>query len=253
MSTISTLMVPSFDGEELAVHSMGEGRPVLLLHGLFSSADMNWVRYGHAAQLVEAGFECIMPDLRAHGASAKPHDAADFPEDVLARDVIALAEVLQLEDFDLVGFSLGARTSVRSVILGLKPRKLVLSGMGLQGLVGWTGRSDFFVDAIDRFDSVERGEAAYFAVQFMKTMKVDRVAARHLLQSRSDTAPKDLIKLTMSTAVICGDEDRDNGSPVDLADALPNGVHIEIPGTHMSSVSKRELGAAITAFLVEPL
>ncbi len=244
-------MVPSFDGQEMAVHSMGEGRPALLLHGLFSSADMNWMRYGHAAQLAEAGFECIMPDLRAHGVSAKPHDAADYPDDVLARDAIALVEALQLEDFDLVGFSLGARTAVRSVMLGLEPRRLVLSGMGLQGLAGWTGRSDFFVDAIDRFETVERGDPAYFAVQFMKTMKIDRVAARHLLHSVSDTSPEGFAKISMPTAVICGDEDRDNGSPIDLAKALPEAVHVEIPGTHMSSVTKRELGAAITAFLAE--
>ncbi|WP_114522233.1 alpha/beta fold hydrolase [Altererythrobacter sp. ZODW24] len=242
-------MVPSFDGQELAVHSTGEGRPVLMLHGLFSSADMNWVRYGHAAQLVEAGFECIMPDLRAHGASAKPHDAADYPEDVLARDTIAIAEALQLEDFDLVGFSLGARTAVRAVMLGLEPGKLVLSGMGLQGLAGWAGRSDFFIDAIDRFDSIERGDPAYFATQFMKTMKIDRVAARHLLQAVSDTSPEGLAKIAMPTAVICGDEDRDNGSPTDLVEALPHAVHVEIPGTHMSCVTKRELGAAIAVFL----
>ncbi len=242
-------MVPSFDGQELAVHRIGEGSPVILLHGLFSSADMNWVRYGHAAQLVEAGFECIMPDLRAHGASAKPHDAADYPDDVLARDMIALVEALQFDDFDLVGFSLGARTAVRSIMLGVKPRRLVLSGMGLQGLAGWSGRSEFFIDAIDRFDSVERGDPAYFAVQFMKTMKIDRVAARHLLQAVSDTCARmGFQKLRCRPRSSAATKDRDNGSPTDLVKALPDAVHIEIPGTHMSCVTKRELGAAIASF-----
>ncbi|MGB3379324.1 MAG: alpha/beta hydrolase, partial [Allopontixanthobacter sediminis] len=44
MSDLTTEHVPSFDGVKLAVHRMGEraGRSVLLLHGLFSSAEMNW-------------------------------------------------------------------------------------------------------------------------------------------------------------------------------------------------------------------
>jgi pimeloyl-ACP methyl ester carboxylesterase len=49
---------------------MGEGRPLVLIHGLFSSAFTNWIRYGHAARLARAGFRLIMPDLRAHGESA---------------------------------------------------------------------------------------------------------------------------------------------------------------------------------------
>ena len=42
----STARIPSFDGTELAVHRLGSGRPVMLLHGLFSSAEMNWIRFG---------------------------------------------------------------------------------------------------------------------------------------------------------------------------------------------------------------
>ena len=63
-------------GTRLAIHRLGSGRPLLLLHGLFSSAQVNWIKYGTAAQLAEAGFEAIMPDLRAHGASEAPHDPA---------------------------------------------------------------------------------------------------------------------------------------------------------------------------------
>ncbi len=90
------LVVPSFDGTRLAVTIMGEGRPVLLLHGLFSNADMNWVRYGAAQKLVDAGFRLILPDLRGHGASDAPADPAAYPPDVLARDVEALVDALGL-------------------------------------------------------------------------------------------------------------------------------------------------------------
>ena len=247
---ITTEFYPGHGGARLALHRMGQGRPLILLHGLFSTAEMNWVKWGTAALLAQAGFECLMPDLRAHGQSAAPHEADAYPADVLALDLVALIQHLGLTDFDLCGFSLGSRTSVRAVVgCGVKPARLVLGGMGLQGLAGWTGRQEFFTDAIDRFGTVKHGDPAYFAVQFMKSMKVDRVAVRHLLGSFADTAPDALNAITMLTAVVCGDEDRDNGDPVALTEALPDAVHMVIPGTHMSCVTKPDLGRAIRDFL----
>ena len=249
MSGATTERIASFDGVELAVHRLGEGRPVLLLHGLFSSAEMNWIKFGHARKLAEAGFEAVMPDLRAHGESAKPHDPDAYPPGVLAKDAAAMVAALGLKDYDLVGFSLGARTAARAVIEGLRPRRLVLAGMGLEGLAGWSGRSAFFIDAIDRFDSVGRGDPAFIAVSFMKTMKIDRVAARLLLQAVDDTAPGELARIAMPTMVLCGDKDDDNGSAAKLGAALPDARHVEIPGTHMSSVTEGALGDALVDFL----
>jgi len=249
MSELRTEFFESFDGSKLAVHRMGEGRPVLLLHGLFSSADMNWIRFGHAKTLAQAGFAVIMPDLRAHGQSAAPHDPAAYPSDVLYRDAAALVEGLGLTDYDLAGFSLGARTSARCVISGFAPRRLALCGMGLEGLAGWERRASFFIDAIDRYDDVKSADPAHFAVSFMRRMKVDRVATRHLLLAVDDIEHAELARITMPTAVICGDKDRDNGSPEDLAKTLPNGRHITIPGSHMSCVTEPDLGEAIRDFL----
>lgn len=242
-------MIPGHGGTRLAVHRLGQGRPVLLLHGLFSSAEVNWIKYGHATRLAAAGFEAIMPDLRAHGQSEAPHDPSAYPPDVLVKDMLALVAALELEDYDLGGFSLGARTAVRAVLAGLSPRRLVLGGMGIEGLGQWAGRSAFFIDAIDRFDEIGRGDPQYLAQQFMKTMKVDRVAARLLLQSVDDTPPEALWAIVMPALVVCGAEDQDNGSAPALAEALPDGRYVEIPGTHMSSVTKPQLGEAIVAFL----
>jgi pimeloyl-ACP methyl ester carboxylesterase len=239
----------SFDGMELAVHRLGQGRPVVLLHGLFSDAQTNWIRFGHAQRIADAGFEAIMPDLRAHGHSAKPHDPAAYPPDVLVRDAKALVGHLAFDDYDLAGFSLGARTAVRCVLAGLAPRRLVLAGMGLEGLAGWNRRAAFFIDAIDRFDVVKHGDAAFFAVAFMKTQKVDRVAARLLLEAVDDTDESELTGVTMPVLVLCGEKDRDNGSPEALAAALPHGSFVAIPGTHMSSVTEPELSGGIVRFL----
>jgi pimeloyl-ACP methyl ester carboxylesterase len=236
-------------GTRLALHRMGAGRPVVLLHGLFSSAQVNWIKFGTAAQLAAAGFECLMPDLRVHGQSEAPHDPAAYPPDVLALDAEALVAHLGLTDFDLVGFSLGARTAARSVIRGLQPRRLVLAGMGLEGLAGWARRQDFFVDVIDRFGTIRPGDPAYVSQQFLKTMGVDRIAARLLLGSMEDTAPAALAAITMPTLVLCGDKDNDNGSADNLVAALPHARRATIPGTHMSSVTVPEMGAELVAFL----
>jgi pimeloyl-ACP methyl ester carboxylesterase len=216
-------------GAQLAVHRLGTGRPVLLLHGLFSSAEVNWIKFGTAAKLAAAGFAAIMPDLRAHGQSAAPHEPEAYPSDVLVKDVQAVVHALALT--------------------GMTPRRLVLGGMGLSGLAGWARRSAHFIDAIDRFGTIPRGDPAFLAQAFMKTMHIDRVAARLLLQSVDDTPAEALAAITMPTLVVCGADDHDNGSATELAETLPDARYAEVPGNHMSSVTKPEFGDAIVGFL----
>ena len=250
--TISTEHFASFDGTRLAFHTEGEGRPVLLLHGLFSSAQMNWIKWGHGARLAAAGFKAIMLDFRVHGESEAPREASAYPPGVLVRDVAALAEHLALEPggFDLVGFSLGARTAIHAVGYGiLEPRRLAICGMGVEGLSDWERRADHFKRVIDEFDTIKPGDPAYTARTFLKSQGVDRVAARLLLDAMDDFDLARLAAITMPTAVICGDEDQDNGSAEELAARLPDARYIEVPGTHLNSVTKPDLGEALARFL----
>jgi pimeloyl-ACP methyl ester carboxylesterase len=249
MSEAATHRWIASDGVELAYHEMGQGRPVILLHGLFSNALVNWIKFGHAAKLAAAGQRVIMPDLRAHGESSAPHEAAHYPDGILGRDLAELVGQLGLTDYDLGGFSLGARTTVQGVGEGLRPSRAVLAGMGLEGLTGWLGRKHFFVDAIANFETATRGDKHWMAIQFMKTMKVDRTAAALLLPTFSDAHPEWLAAFTMPTLVLCGTEDHDNGSAPNLVAALPNATLAAVPGTHMSSVTRPEFGDALAAFL----
>jgi pimeloyl-ACP methyl ester carboxylesterase len=237
------------DGVWLAWRELGAGRPLVLLHGLFSSGEVNWIKFGTAAHIAADGYRVIMPDLRVHGSSEAPHDAEHYPPDVLVRDLEDLIAHLGLTDFDLGGFSLGARTSVRAVVAGMKPRRLILGGMGLAGLAGWQRRGAFFKRAIAEYESAKRGDDTWLSIQFMKTMKVDRVAAGHLLDSFTDTPPEALAALTMPVLVVCGEQDQDNGSAPELVAALADAQLATIPGTHMSSVTQPELGEAMAAFL----
>ncbi len=238
------------DGVQLAWHEMGEpdARPLLLIHGLFSNAFTNWIRYGHAAKIVATGRRVIMPDLRAHGESGKPHDAANYPPDILVDDMFALIGELGLSDYDLGGYSLGARTSVRLVARGAKPGRLAICGAGLQGLLGLEGRAGHFRNILTNLGTHERGSPEWMAEAFLKTTKGDPQALLLLLDSFVNIGEAELDAIDMPTLVLTGDEDFDNGSAADLAARLPTSRYVAIPGGHMSAVVKPELGQALADF-----
>lgn len=244
-------MVAGFGGVMLAVHELGAGRPVLLLHGLFSSAYVNWIKFGHAQAIAAKGFRVLMPDFRVHGESEAPHDADLYPADVLARDVEAIIEHFGLIDFDLGGFSLGARTSALLLARGVRPRRAILAGMGLEGLSGWGKRRDFFLSVIEDRAMIKHGDPRWLSLQFMKTMKVDPVAAKLLLDSFGDVDVSALKTVDLPILVVCGEDDSDNGSPEALVALLPDAQFAQVPGTHMGSVTQKALGDAMAAFLAE--
>ena len=239
----------SFDGTVLGWRELGQGRPVVLLHGFMSDAVTNWIRYGHAAHLAAAGFRVILPDLRGHGASDRPHGSAAYPPDVLARDGEALIAHLALTDYDLGGYSLGARTVVRMLAGRACPRRVILSGMGLEGVTEAGSRVDFFRRVLTATTPFERGSAEWMAAGFLKTTGGDAAALVGVLDSFVNTPPAALARMPMPTLVLCGADDHDNGSAQKLAEALPNAAYVEVPGNHMSAVTKTELGAAMAVFL----
>jgi pimeloyl-ACP methyl ester carboxylesterase len=239
----------SFDGAGIAYHTMGAGRPILLLHGLFSDARTNWVRYGHAATIAAQGFCVIMPDLRGHGHSAKPHDAAFYPPDVLTRDGMALIAHLGLKDYDLGGYSLGARTVVRMLATGAAPRRVIVAGMGYSGLTHTAPRTDHFRHILDNLGSFAKFSNEWNAEAFLKTTKGDVVALRLLLDSFVHTPAAAIAAIAQPVLVLSGAEDADNGSVDELAAMLGDATVVRTPGGHMSAVTKPELGAAIAAFV----
>ncbi|HEX8573411.1 MAG TPA: alpha/beta fold hydrolase [Allosphingosinicella sp.] len=249
MTEPTTHRFTASDGVDLAWHELGEGRAVVLLHGLFSSADMNWIRFGHAAEIASRRFRVIMPDLRAHGQSAAPHDEASYPPDILARDGLELIAHLGLTDYDLGGYSLGARTSARMAILGARPRRLVIAGMGLRGMLETGRRSAHFRKVLTGMGTHPRGSDEWMAEAFLKTTGGDPGALLPLLGSFVDSSDSELRSIAMPTLVLSGIEDQDNGPAEDLAKMLPDARFVEVPGNHMNAVTRAELGRAIADFL----
>lgn len=234
--------IPGFDGTRLHVTIMGEGPTLVLLHGLFSSAETNWIRYGTAKRLVEAGYRLVMPDFRGHGQSDVPPEPEAWPADVLAKDVEAIVGELDLgADFVLGGYSLGARTVIRLLARGMRPRAAIVAGMGMQGIVDGKSRGEWFIRMIEGRGSWARGTGEFVAEAFMKQTVKDPDAIIHLLRSQQSTPPEALAGLDLPILLPCGADDRDNGSAQELAAALPNATYAEIPGNHMASVTRPEL------------
>jgi len=255
------LPVPSFlttaDGVRLAYRELGAGRPTVLLHGFSSTALINWVTPGHAAAVAATGRRVILPDLRGHGDSDRSHDPGAYPADVLTDDVFALLDHLGLADgdYDLGGYSLGARTSLRAVVRGARPGRLVVAGMGLAGVVHIRGHS--FADVFTQVLDDAAPPAGTFApaspqrriADFVERIGADRTALRLALGTAVDTPAVELAGVVAPTLVVCGDRDDPDDARA-LADVLPHSTFATVKGDHISAANRSDaLGVAIASFL----
>ena len=95
------------DGARIWYASIGDGNPVILLHGGLGNAG-NW---GHQIQpLRDAGHRVILIDTRGHGRSTR--DARRYTYQLLASDVLAVMDHLAIAKASLVGWSDGACTAL---------------------------------------------------------------------------------------------------------------------------------------------
>ncbi|MFD2923850.1 alpha/beta fold hydrolase [Halobacillus naozhouensis] len=93
---------------ELFVEDIGEGHPVVFIHGWPVNHEMFEYQMN---ELPQNGYRFIGIDLRGFGKSDKPAFGYDY--DTLAHDVKVIVEYLQLESFFLAGFSMGGPISIR--------------------------------------------------------------------------------------------------------------------------------------------
>lgn len=246
----------SFDGTTISFREIGDsdGRPVLLLHGFLSDGPSNWTETVIAAALASEGRRVIMPDLRGHGDSGRPGDGARWSADALARDQFALLDHLEITEFDLAGYSLGARTAVRMLALGAEPGRAVLGGMGDTGITAPASRLAMFEDAlthIDNPDAARSPEAARSVAAYIARTGADAASGLAVLRTQRATPASALAGIQTPVLVISGRDDEDNGSAEALAEMFENGVAQRVSGDHLSALRdgafRRELVAFLTA------
>lgn len=240
------------DGVRLAYHETGEGRPLVLIHG-HQDRGSHWVDSGLAGWLAGRGYRVIMPDLRAHGDSAKPHDPAAYPPDVLTDDGLALLDHLGLTDYDLAGHSLGGRTVIRMLIRGARPRRAVVSGYGLDALLHAADLTDWYRKFFPACGTgaFEPGSDEQETEDWLRRNDGDPEALLLALDSWVNTAPGELASARVPVLVLTGVQDLHDRTARALAEALPYGRHVQVPGDHMTAEASPEFREALTAFLAE--
>ena len=95
------------EGAQIWYATYGSGSPVVLLHGGLGHSG-NWGYQVPA--LVKGGYRAVVIDSRGHGRSTR--DARPYSYELMASDVLAVMDVLQLEKAALVGWSDGACTAL---------------------------------------------------------------------------------------------------------------------------------------------
>jgi pimeloyl-ACP methyl ester carboxylesterase len=241
------------DGVDLAYSETGSGRPLILLHGFMGSGS-HWLEQGTISALAEQGNRLVLPDLRGHGESAKPHDPEAYPPDVLADDALALVEHLGFGDgdYDLGGYSLGARIVVRMLARGAKPRRAIVAGQGLAKVSGpqGGGMTHRVLSALVEGVEIEPNSADSQMANWIATLGADPRALMYVSESLVPTPEDALRKIAIPTLVAIGDQD-ERADADELAALVPNARFIRVPGDHYSASTAPDLVAAIAVFLAE--
>ena len=127
-----------FDAKGVKIHYLveGTGEPVVLIHGLDSSAHLNWEAPG-VMDALAVDHRVIALDLPGYGESDKPNDPSAYGQ-AWIEDVILLLDHLKIEKAHIVGYSMGGMVALK--LFAEHPDR-VLSGT--LGGMGWLRAGSF--------------------------------------------------------------------------------------------------------------
>jgi len=233
-----------------------EAGVILLVHGFATNRDENWRRLGWMTAFERKGWRMVALDLRGHGESDKPHDAALYDRDAMAGDIIALMDHLGLRRVDLMGYSMGAHLALAAALAQPdRVANLVLGGIGKRA----SKQSSPAPQAKMTMSQAMRAESVSAITdatlrgfrQFADNQGEDRLA----LAACSEGAGRpielaDLGQLDMPVLVVAGALDEIAGDPQPVADAIPGAKCAVIPGCdHFSAIPHALYKAAVFDFL----
>src|ERR1700681_415238 len=225
--------MPSFHNNdvEIAYLDEGEGDPILLRHGFASTKNVNWVYPTWVSELKKNGCRVIALDNRGHGDSAKLYDAAQYDIAIMAGDVMALMDHLQIARADIMVYSLGSRMT--AVLARSHPQRLrsaILGGIGI-GLIEGGGPGENVATALeapsleDVTDPVGRTFRA-----FADQTRSDRLALAACLRGSRRLMTKDeAAGITVPVLIAVGTSDEIAGSAQALGEIIPGARVLDIP------------------------
>lgn len=257
-----TLFARSSDGLAIAYETVGEGAPVVLVHGFASSRVQNWKDPGWFDALARAGYRVIALDVRGHGESDKPHDPTFYGHDVMMRDVEAVMEAVGISTARMMGYSMGGFIGIQ--LLMRRPdlvERIVIGGVGETYLDDeGTSRDPMndpdtrnaIMNALLTEDKAAITDPAAKAFRtFAEQPGKDRRALAACLQApRRMLKRAELAHSARPVLVVCGEKDRTTGSPEPLAAAFADGRAVIVPGRdHMTVVGDKVYKDAAVKFL----
>jgi pimeloyl-ACP methyl ester carboxylesterase len=247
--------MPSFHNGavEIAYLDEGEGDPILLVHGFASSKNVNWVYPTWVSDLKKDGRRVIALDNRGHGDSAKLYDAAQYEISVMADDVIALMDHLELARADVMGYSLGSRMTA---ILALKKperlRSAILGGIGI-GLIEGGGPGENVALALEApgLEDVTDPVGRTFRAFADQTRSDRRALAACLRGSRRLMTHEEAAAISgVPVLIAVGSNDEIAGSAQALGEIIPGSEVLDIPNRdHMRAVGDKVYKSGVTDFL----
>jgi len=246
--------MPSFHNGsvEIAYIDEGEGDPIFLVHGFGSTAGVNWVYPGWVSALTKAGRRVVALDNRGHGASSKLYDRAQYSLDIMAGDVLALMDHLNIERADIMGYSLGSRIACRVALHHPERlRSLIIGGLGY-GLIEGGGPGEDVALALEApsLEDVTDPMGRMFRA-FADQTRSDRPALVACLRgSRQWLTPEQAASIKLPTLIAVGTKDDVGGSAEKLHQIMTHAEVLDIPDRdHMRAVGDRVYKEGVLAFL----
>lgn len=242
------------DGIDIAFLDEGKGAPIVLVHGFASTAHVNWVHPGWVATLTRAGRRVIALDNRGHGGSSKLYDPAAYHSALMAEDVRALLDHLDLGRADIMGYSMGARIAAYFALAHPnRLRRAVLGGLGSH-LVDGVGLPESIAEALEvpSLADVADPMGRMFRA-FAEQTKSDLKALAACIRGSRQTLTRDQVATIGAPVLVAvGTKDTLAGSAHELAGLLPAARAFDIPGRdHMLAVGDKAFKEGVLHFLSE--
>jgi pimeloyl-ACP methyl ester carboxylesterase len=247
-------MMPSFHNGavEIAYLDEGEGDPILLVHGFASSKNVNWVYPTWVSELKKNGRRVIAFDNRGHGDSGKLYDAAEYEIGIMAGDISALMDHLDIERADVMGYSLGSRmTAVMALREPQRLRSAILGGIGI-GLIEGGGPGENVAEALEApsLDDVTDPVGRTFRAFADQTRSDRRALAACLRGSRRLMTRQEAAAIRVPALIAVGTSDEIAGSAQALGKIIPAAEVLDIPNRdHMRAVGDKVYKTGVLDFL----
>ena len=243
-----------FENTSIAYLDEGEGKPVLLVHGFASNAEVNWLWPGWIKALTEAGYRAIAIDNRGHGESTKFLAEEEYHLDKMAGDVLNLVDYLELETPNIMGYSMGSRiTATLANRHGSMLGRIVLAGNGYNMIEGGFDstaiRDGLLAPSFDEAPTSIGRDFRFFADQTGSNLEA---LAACIMAARTHIPKSVFENIQNPTLVTTGSEDTVAVATEKLAAIIPNGRFEPIPKrNHMNAVGDKVYKQKVLEFLSE--